>query len=55
VNTSLRVVRAQVIEAETAAQLETALNKFFQEGDRKTFLSAIQLASLSILILYAEG
>jgi hypothetical protein len=53
--TQLRMVRAKIWEYESAAALEEALNNFFQQGDRKTFLSAFQIAALSILILYAEG
>jgi hypothetical protein len=55
VSTQLRMVRANVVEFESAAQLEQGLNNFFRQSDRGVFLSAFQIASLSILILYAEG
>jgi hypothetical protein len=52
----LRVVRSKVIEAESVPSLEGALNNWFREaGDRRVFLSAFQMATLSIMILYADG
>jgi hypothetical protein len=55
VSTQLRVVRAKVVEADTPAALEAALNAFFKGTDRATFLQAYHLASLTVLVLYADG
>jgi hypothetical protein len=51
----LRTVRAEVIEGADAVALQDALNVFFQDGGRRTFLTAFMIAAFTMLVLYSEG
>lgn len=51
----LRNVRAQIITADDAALLVTALNAFFDDaGEQAVLLQFLHIADWEVLIIYAE-
>lgn len=50
----LRNLGAKIISAESPAELESALTAFLDDGGERVLVAALEVAELTILILYAE-